>query len=471
MGKILLILVTGLLTICGYAQPPQTYYTVNNGAWSSPSTWSNGVVPSTTLEHNATVVISHTINYDMPNDIVVEKGELRIPGGALYFPSVGTGSGRSIFIEQQGRLYIFNGELIMPITSGSSGNLKIEKGKVDIISSEVSIAQNWQNIQDHLEIILSCIRIGENYQSDHSHEIIDRSCLEIGLQGSGNFDNDRGNIKVFRASFLLRGQSGNFNNKNHQSKIEHHGSSNGIGILVLDVPGNLENNGLWKALVEQYCVDGNIQGSDADEIDFMNPENCPYVNAQSCHNCEGIEESPLPVNLISFNAVAFSNNHRLTWKVSDEIDLAHYDVERSTDGRNFSTIGIVTATTSTQYNFSSAAIPGTVYYRLKMMDIDGSHEYSRIIRLNSRQSNFLDVSPNPFRNQILMNLNIVNEATYGFKLVDAMGKLIRQKQERLNRGMHSIGWNNLDNLTPGMYSLIITEPRGNFIHIEKIIKQ
>lgn len=244
----------------------------------------------------------------------------------------------------------------------------------------------------------------------------------------------------------------------------------GIGISVLDVPGNLENNGVWDAPIAQYCVEQNIQGSREEDIDFTGPENCAFVNSQQCDDC-GFQEGPLPVNLISFNAIAASNNHRLTWKVTDEIDLEHYDVERSTDGRNFITIGIVSATSSTQYSFTSPAIPGTAYYRLKMMDIDGTHEYSRIIRLNSRQTNFIDVSPNPFKGQINMNVNIDNDATYDFRLVDAMGKLIRQKQENLSRGMHSIGWNNLDILTPGIYILIITEPTNNFIHTEKVIKQ
>ena len=471
MSKYLLILCL-TVSLYSFSQPPVTYSTVSNGSWSSPSTWSNGVVPPSKFVHNATVVISHHVMYDRQEDIEIEKGELKIPGGKLLFPFSGNGSGRSIFVRQQGRIYMFNGELNMPITPGSSGNLEFEKGKGEIISSFVSIAQNWKNRENQLDLILSCIRIGENYQSYHSHnEVIDRSCLEIGLQGSGNFDNDRVNIKVYRAYFLLRGQSGNFNNMNHQSKIEHHGSSTGVGILVLDVPGNLENNGLWKAHVEQYCVGGNIQGSAANEIDFMNPENCAYVDAQLCDCGAGMEESPLPVNLISFDAVSVSGNHRLQWKVSDEIDLAHYDVQRSTDGRNFTSIGIVTANAGTFYNFNTAAIPGTAYYRLKMMDLDGSHEFSRIVRLNSKQQNFIEIAPNPFSNQILLNLNIANDAVYGMRLIDAMGKVVRQKQERLSRGMHSIGWNDLGGLTPGIYSLIITEPTNDFIHAEKVIKR
>lgn len=468
MGKyVLYLLFAGINSLVVSAQT--TYHSANHGNWSSPSTWAGGQVPPCKIEDNAKIVISHTVTYDMQDDLVVEKGDLRIPGGSLLFPFSGTGSGRSVFVNQQGRLYIFNGELKMPINSSSSGNLKIEKGKVDIISSTVSIAQNWQNVQDHLEIITSCIQVGENYQSDHSHEIIDRSCIEIGLQGSGNFDNDRGNIKVNRASFLLRGTSGNFNNKNHQSKIEHHGSSNVIGILVLDVPGNLENNGIWKANVADYCVDGNIQGSAAGDIDFMGSENCAYVNSFAC-DC-GLQEIPLPVNLISFSGVASDQEHKLQWKVSDEVNLQLYGVERSFDGRSFNSIGFVTATNSTQYNFSAESINGRAYYRLKMMDQDGSFEYSQIIRLNNKQQDIIEISPNPFMSHITMNLNINDAAPYSFRLIDMSGKLVKQKQERLSRGRHSITLDGLESLTPGMFTLVVANGSTNEVYSEKVIKR
>ena len=469
MGKLLLSFIL-MHAIAAYGQQPQTYSTVSNGNWSAATTWSGGRVPSCMIDDNAKVIISHTVQFDVASDIDVMKGDLRLPGGRLNFPLTGPGSGRSIFIRQQGRFYMFSAELNMPITPTSVGSFSAEKGHIDIISSSLSIAENWVNIQDHLEIIQSCIRIGKSYMSDHSHEILDRTCLEIGLQGNGDFDNDRGNIKVFQASILLRGQTGNFYNRNQQSKIEHHGGSNGIGIMALDVPGNLENNGLWKATILQHCIDGNIQGSAANEIDFLNAENCAYVNAQFCDACS-IQESPLPVTLISFNAISASNNHRLYWNVTNEVDMEMYAIERSSDGRNFTRVGALGASGNTQYNFNIAAVPGTVYYRLKMLDVDGSYEYSRIIRVNSKQMEFIDISPNPFSDQLRLNINIPNDARYGFRIIDASGKMVQQKEENLARGMHSIDWQGLRTLAPGMYTLIITEPTSNFIHSEKLVKR
>lgn len=474
MGKYVLYLLVGTLFSLGtLAETPttggQTYTTVSNGNWSSPSTWAGGQVPPAHLTNNKKVVILHDVTYNLQNDLDIDKGWVSILGGSLVFPQVGNGSGRSIFVKQHGDLLVFAGELLMPINSSSSGNIKFEKGKGTFVNSIVSIAQNWQEIESHVKLILSCIRVGENYQLDKAHLWVDRSCIEIGLQGSGNFQNDKGHVKVNNAWFLLRGQSGNFENKDAQSKITEYENCT-VGIYALDVPGNLENNGLWQADVLNYCVDQNIQGSRHWDIDFMGPENCPLVNSLSC-DCDGIQESPLPVDLISFSGSVVGSVHKLNWRVANEVDLQLYEVERSTDGRNFVSVGNVPATGSSTYQFSIDAVGSKAYYRLKMIDLDGSVEYSRVLMLNNKQEASIQVAPNPFRDQIMINLNIEEDAVYNLRLIDMNGKLVKQKNETLSRGMNSVGMTDLDKLNPGMYTLIVSENTFGTVKSYKLVKQ
>jgi hypothetical protein len=233
----------------------------------------------------------HKVTYDKSSDLTVYKGFLKIFEGELKFRQSGTGSGRSVFVRKYGTLVVNAGKLILPIQNSSggnaSGNFTNEEGKVEFISSTIEIAQDFTTEEDASNKILeSCVKVGEDYKNEDSKETIDRSCIEIGLQGSGNFENDKGDIRVNLASILLRGTSGNFSNESGGSKIRKIAGST-MGFTALDMPGNLNNSGTWDAPVQNYCVGGGIQGSRSWDIDFTAPENCTAVNVTNC-DCDNV---------------------------------------------------------------------------------------------------------------------------------------------------------------------------------------
>jgi len=93
----------------------------------------------------------------------------------------------------------------------------------------------------------------------------------------------------------------------------------------------------------------------------------------------------LPVELISFTSTKQNNDVNLQWKTAQETNSHHFDVERSFDGTSFNAIGTKAAAGNSNallvYNYTdadAAAFGGTVYYRLKLVDIDGSYKYSSI---------------------------------------------------------------------------------------------
>ena len=96
----------------------------------------------------------------------------------------------------------------------------------------------------------------------------------------------------------------------------------------------------------------------------------------------------LPVKLISFNATPVNNSKVvLQWKTETENNSSHFIVERSRDSMNFASIVSVNATGrnggGSSYNIAdNAPANGVNYYRLKMVDRDGSFEYSRVIAAN-----------------------------------------------------------------------------------------
>lgn len=284
MKKILLV----LITVCAFALVnAQTYTTIANGNWSSPSTWSGGIVPPTTLNSSQIVNINHSVIYNQGNDLTINGGQLNITD-TLHFPNNGsTGTGRSIFVNNNGLLSVISGALIMPVllTNGSnnSGNIKADAGRIVFIDSYTEIAQNWEATNNsRRKFINSCLKLGENYKNTNSIDTLQGVCIDLGSHGSGDFINDGGTIRFHTTAVLLRGTSGNFSNSSSSSsQILTYGNPS-IAIVALDVPGNLENNGTWIAPIGNHCVNGNVTGSQAGAIDFTNPENCTLVNSDGC---------------------------------------------------------------------------------------------------------------------------------------------------------------------------------------------
>ena len=122
----------------------------------------------------------------------------------------------------------------------------------------------------------------------------------------------------------------------------------------------------------------------------------------------------LPIRLASFTAVL--NNHAvdLKWITSAEINSNYFEVERSLDGKNYNSIGMLSSAgnsnTDIKYSYQndiSSFDNGVIYYRLKIVDKDGSISYSpvRIIRLTQEKQGInLTIYPNPVANELRVTI-------------------------------------------------------------------
>ncbi len=108
---------------------------------------------------------------------------------------------------------------------------------------------------------------------------------------------------------------------------------------------------------------------------------------------------PIPLTLLSFNASYNNQLVNLVWQTTNEINSKNFEIERSNDGRNFSSIGTVVANNSqatNNYSFADAQpLVGASYYRLKIVDKDGKFKNSSVIVINTKLKGGLMVYPNP----------------------------------------------------------------------------
>ena len=170
--------------------------------------------------------------------------------------------------------------------------------------------------------------------------------------------------------------------------------------------------------------------------------------------------STLPVKLTSFNAALAKDKVNLKWETASEINVSHFELERSTDGVNFSQAAMVfsygTADSKANYsytdNVASFQVP-VVYYRLRSVDIDGKSEISetRIIRLAKDQANSISLLtyPNPVMNELRVTVpNNWQNKQIVFELFNANGQIASRKATTGSNQTETI---NTSNLAPGFY--------------------
>jgi hypothetical protein len=174
---------------------------------------------------------------------------------------------------------------------------------------------------------------------------------------------------------------------------------------------------------------------------------------------------PLPVNLVSFEAIKQVKKVLLQWTTENELNADKYIVEKSADGINYIQIGSEPAMNNNQKNNYSLVdqhpFPGLNFYRLKMMDNDAGFRYSPVRKINfNNTADEITVYPNPVVNDAIFISSSAN--TNRAVLFDAAGKSLRVfilsgRNNTLNLG----------GILPGTYQLrIFTE---NSTHTERII--
>ena len=109
----------------------------------------------------------------------------------------------------------------------------------------------------------------------------------------------------------------------------------------------------------------------------------------------------LPVELINFKAVLREKVVELLWSTASEKNNFGFDVERSSDNHNWTTLGFVpghgTTTDRHDYGFTDEKpLAGVNYYRLKQQDVNGKFEYTPIVVADVRAGGQeFDIYPNP----------------------------------------------------------------------------
>lgn len=165
--------------------------------------------------------------------------------------------------------------------------------------------------------------------------------------------------------------------------------------------------------------------------------------------------SPLPISLFSFNVTKGIGVNQLQWSTSTELSSKLFEVQRSTDGINFTVLSVLNSAgnsnsiKSYQFNDNTANITAIhYYYRLKMVDINGNFKYSDIVLIKTSRVVDVTLYPNPSQDKVILNITDKALLKTTVSLSDINGKLLQNVV--INQTATTI---NISNYSTGIYIL------------------
>ncbi|MCU0320921.1 MAG: T9SS type A sorting domain-containing protein [Chitinophagaceae bacterium] len=173
--------------------------------------------------------------------------------------------------------------------------------------------------------------------------------------------------------------------------------------------------------------------------------------------------TPLPVHLVSINGKVVNNSYvNLTWETSTEVNTKEFVILKSNNGGlTFTTVGTVKAkgtdNKGSVYSFNDEnPFFGNSYYRLKMIDKDGSTQFSRSIPITIQQKNLVisQVYPNPAKDFVYVSIYLPLEDKLSFQITDISGKNISNYTSNFGKGYTTVELP-LKNVASGNYQITI----------------
>ena len=190
-------------------------------------------------------------------------------------------------------------------------------------------------------------------------------------------------------------------------------------------------------------------------------------NTYSIYALAAVSSGPLPVTLISFTASLDDGKYvSLKWNTASETNSSIFNIEHSTDAKIWGVKGSVEAKgeslSTTIYDYEdSQPNPGINFYRLKMIDKDGSFTFSRIERVNLENKIHLAFSPNPVSDKLYLKIEGLSQIKE-ISIYNIMGREVYRSENISMNGIDMKGHNS------GIYIAKVALSDGT-THTQKIV--
>jgi hypothetical protein len=172
-----------------------------------------------------------------------------------------------------------------------------------------------------------------------------------------------------------------------------------------------------------------------------------------------------------------SESNKLLFKVYNPSFIKQYEIQRSTNGNEFSTISIISLNSNNQHQtdfefLDQSFVSNTNFYRIKVVNIDVSFQYSNSIKIGNRHKDVdITMSSNiVFKNQISILMNSATKGNLNYFIADEAGRILQSNKFNHQIGSQQITININANLPKGIYFLKLFDENNTIPFVFKMIK-
>lgn len=197
-------------------------------------------------------------------------------------------------------------------------------------------------------------------------------------------------------------------------------------------------------------------------IDGWAGDACDYVLTLS-NITGGCKVSPLPVELLKFNANNKNRQVELNWQTASEINNDYFTIRKSVDGKTFKSIGTISGAGNSNYivdySFTdSESLIGTTYYQLKQTDFNGKFTYSHILAVNPHDISTLSdlsVTYDNTSDNLTVTFNSSSSDEYTIEIYSITGQKVFEDYILTDNSSIASYTLQTSNIKQGMYSLVV----------------
>ncbi len=189
----------------------------------------------------------------------------------------------------------------------------------------------------------------------------------------------------------------------------------------------------------------------------------------------------LPITLRSFTGERSSAGNVLSWTTQTELNSQGFELQRSADGNNYSTLAFVkskavngNSTSTLNYQFTDTRpFSSKGYYRLKQVDKDGKAAFSPVVLIKGDKPATLvlsNVYPNPAQSELNVILNAPATQKINLIITDLAGRVVMQQAKQVDAGDNNLSLN-VGKLAAGSYVIKAVCNAGCETLVTKFVKQ
>ncbi len=191
---------------------------------------------------------------------------------------------------------------------------------------------------------------------------------------------------------------------------------NGLTASALNLSRSTNGGSSWITVARS----GNVE-----TVNNLSVVTATGINAFSDWTLEG-DNAPLPVNLVSFTGKASHVGNELTWITASELNNKGFEVQRSVNGKDFTTFTFVNGkgTTNAKQTYTFTDAFGEDYYRLVQIDFDGKTTPSNVIFVGTKTSIQASIAPNPSIGAARLILSGSDNEVLTLSVISSNGKVV-----------------------------------------------